>query len=234
MGVIDMQELAQMAEPWKEKLVTWVQELDPLYVKLILAVVVYIIVSAILKSMGKSYYFRVIMGMVVFTAVGSLAWKMPVERWGNRGYLVYVITAYLVSVLINLAVGRKETERGYDDSEAVVFGFDDCEDDEEWEPGLFYKVTHAMVLVGIAAILLFFVYIRISSQTQAVFEHDVLAEYENCEAVPDDASVAADLAEKGYKDVNITTEAGQRVCSVVITARKNMQDLEKRFVVRFG
>ena len=54
MGVIDMQELAQMAEPWKEKLVTWVQELDPLYVKLILAVVVYIIVSAILKSMGKS------------------------------------------------------------------------------------------------------------------------------------------------------------------------------------
>ena len=82
-----------------------------------------------------------------------------------------------------------------------------------------------MVLVGIAAILLFFVYIRISSQTQAVFEHDVLAEYENCEAVPDDASVAADLAGKGYKDVNITTEAGQRVCSVVITARKNMQDL---------
>lgn len=53
MGVIDMQELAQMAEPWKEKLVTWVQELDPLYVKLILAVAVYIIVSAILKSMGE-------------------------------------------------------------------------------------------------------------------------------------------------------------------------------------
>lgn len=228
-----MQELAQMAEPWKEKLVTWVQELDPLYVKLILAVVVYIIVSAILKSMGKSYYLRVIIGMVVFTGIGCIGWKMPVERWGNRGYLVYVITAYLVSVLINLAVGRKETERGYDDSEAVVFGFDDCEDDEDWEPGLFYKVTHVMVLVGITAILLFFVYIRISSQTQAVFERDVLAEYENCEAVPDDASVAADLAEKGYKDVNITTEAGQRVCSVIVTGRKNMQDLEKRFNVRF-
>ena len=129
-----MQELAQMAEPWKEKLVTWVQELDPLYVKLILAVVVYIIVSAILKSMGKSYYLRVIIGMVVFTGIGCIGWKMPVERWGKRGYLVYVLTAYLVSVLINLAVGRKETERGYDDSEAVVFGFDDCEDDEEWEP----------------------------------------------------------------------------------------------------
>lgn len=229
-----MQELLQMAEPWKNELVTRVQELDPLYVKLFIAVVIYIIVSASLKSMGKSYYFRVIMGMVVFTAVGSLVWKMPVERWGIKGYLVYGFAAYLVSVVINLAVGRKETEPGYDDSEAVVFGFDDCEDDEEWEPGLFYKVTHAMVLVGIAAILLFFVYIRISSQTQAVFEHDVLAEYENCEAVPDDASVAADLAGKGYKDVNITTEAGQRVCSVVITARKNMQDLEKRFVVRFG
>ena len=62
----------------------------------------------------------------------------------------------------------------------------------------------------------------------------MLAEYENCVAVPDDTVVAADLAGKGYKDVNITTEAGQRVCSVVITARKNMQDLEKRFVVRFG
>lgn len=229
-----MQELLQMAEPWKNELITRVQELDPLYVKLFIAVVIYIIVSASLKSMGKSYYFRVIMGMVVFTAVGSLVWKMPVERWGIKGYLVYGFAAYLVSVVINLAVGRKDAESGYDDSEAVVFGFDDCEDDEEWEPGLFYKVTHAMVLVGIAAILLFFVYIRISSQTQAVFEHDVLAEYENCEAVPDDASVAADLAGKGYKDVNITTEAGQRVCSVVITARKNMQDLEKRFVVRFG
>lgn len=228
-----MQELAQMAEPWKEKLVTWVQELDPLYAKLILAVVVYIIVSAILKSMGKSYYFRVIMGMVVFTAVGSLVWKMPVERWGIKGYLVYGFAAYLVSVLINLAVGRKSVESGDGDSEADDFG-DYDEDDEDWEPGLFYKVTHAMVLVGIAAILLFFVYIRISSQTQAVFERDVLAEYENCEAVPDDTVVAADLAGKGYKDVNITTEAGQRVCRVVVTAKKNMQDLEKRFVVRFG
>ena len=228
-----MQELAQMAEPWKEKLVTWVQELDPLYAKLILAVVVYIIVSAILKSMGKSYYLRVIIGMVVFTGIGCIGWKMPVERWGIKGYLVYGFAAYLVSVVINLAVGRKGAESGYDDSDADDLG-DYDEDDEDWEPGLFYKVTHTMVRVGIAAILLFFVYIRISSQTQAVFEHDVLAEYENCEAVPDDASVAADLAGKGYKDVNITTEAGQRVCSVVITARKNMQDLEKRFVVRFG
>lgn len=233
MGVMDMQELLQMAEPWKNELVTRVQELNPLYVKLFIAVVIYIIVSASLKSMGKSYYFRVIMGMVVFTAVGSLVWKMPVERWGIKGYLVYGFAAYLVSVLINLAVGRKSVESGDDDSEADDFG-DYDEDDEDWEPGLFYKVTHAMVLVGIAAILLFFVYIRISSQTQAVFERDVLAEYENCVAVPDDASVAADLAGKGYKDVNITTEAGQRVCSVVITARKNMQDLEKRFVVRFG
>ena len=233
MGVMDMQELLQMAEPWKNELVTRVQELDPLYVKLFIAVVIYIIVSASLKSMGKSYYFRVIMGMVVFTAVGSLVWKMPVERWGIKGYLVYGFAAYLVSVVINLAVERKGAESGYDDSYADDFG-DYDEDDEDWEPGLFYKVTHAMVLVGIAAILLFFVYIRISSQTQAVFERDVLAEYENCEAVPDDASVAADLAGKGYKDVNITTEAGQRVCSVVITARKNMQDLEKRFVVRFG
>lgn len=228
-----MQELAQMAEPWKEKLVTWVQELDPLYVKLILAVVVYIIVSAILKSMGKSYYLRVIIGMVVFTGIGSLAWKMPVERWGTKGYLAYVFAAYLVSVLINLTVGRKSAESGDDDGEADDFG-DYDEDDEDWEPGLFYKVTHVMVLVGIAAILLFFVYIRIASQTQLAFEHDVLAEYENCEAVPDDAAVAADLTGKGYKDVNITTEAGQRVCSVVITARRNMQDLEKRFVVRFG
>lgn len=228
-----MQELAQMAEPWKEKLVTRVQELDPLYVKLFIAVVIYIIVSASLKSMGKSYYFRVIMGMVVFTAVGSLVWKMPVERWGIKGYLVYGFAAYLVSVLINLAVGRKSVESGDGDSEADDFG-DYDEDDEDWEPGLFYKVTHAMVLVGIAAILLFFVYIRISSQTQAVFERDVLAEYENCEAVPDDTVVAADLAGKGYKDVNITTEAGQRVCRVVVTAKKNMQDLEKRFVVRFG
>ena len=228
-----MQELAQMAEPWKNELVTRVQELDPLYVKLFIAVVIYIIVSASLKSMGKNYYFRVIIGMVVFTGIGCIGWKMPVERWGIKGYLVYGFAAYLVSVLINLAVGRKSVESGDGDSEADDFG-DYDEDDEDWEPGLFYKVTHAMVLVGIAAILLFFVYIRISSQTQAVFERDVLAEYENCEAVPDDASVAADLAGKGYKDVNITTEAGQRVCSVVITARKNMQDLEKRFVVRFG
>ena len=49
-----MQELLQMAEPWKNELVTRVQELDPLYVKLFIAVVIYIIVSASLKSMGKS------------------------------------------------------------------------------------------------------------------------------------------------------------------------------------
>lgn len=221
-----MQELIQRLEPIINRIVIWIQELNPLYVKAFLAIVVYIIVCMVLKSMKKSYYLRVIIGMATFTIAGYMIWKAPIEKWGIKGNLLYIFISYLLSVLINIAIVRKEPE--YDED----YDYDE-ENDEDWEPGMFYKITHTLTLIGIASILLFFVYVRISNQTQLAFEHDVLAEYENCTAIPKDDIISANLAGKGYKNVEVHTESNPHGCNVIITAKKNMQNLEKHFDVRF-